>query len=870
MTATNTHREGTPARIIALRNRLGLSQRRLAALLGVSELTVRRWERGRSRPSQRTWQHLHQVERRGPTSVPPTNLAVDRIRLIGRERELSSITNALASARLVTLTGAGGVGKTRLARATAATIASSFPGSMWFVDLAPSAEPGFVVQAVATALGVRERTGQPLIETLISTLAARSTLIVLDNCEHLVEAVATLADRLLDGCPRVRLLATSREPLGVAGERVLTVPPLSTEAAVALFAERAREQNPAFALTEANAGAIERICQRLDGLPLAIELAAARVRLLAVEQIEAHLDDRLNLLSSGRRTGPLRHRSLAAAMSWSIDLLSAAERRLFLRLSVFAGYFSLAAARWLNDEATQSDDGTDTTLDLLARLVDKSLVVTEPHGAAMRHRLLETLRVYGREQLAKSNDLESALRRHAAFCLQSARVVAPQRGLDQPAALAQLDERIDDIRAALAWSTSATGETETAQQFALAMGPYWLARGYISEGRMWTERALARESHPALRATLLRLAAHLARRQTDFATAHRALEEALTLERERDDKRGIARTLSELSALLFAEGDFTGSRAIEAETLPMLRALGDEEGLIQLLTAIGLRALAERDIPTARSALEEVVAIARHLNRRDVLGQALHNRGIVELEAGHPHDARRWLEECLAVARNLGDRLVTAYALCNLGLLQYDLGAFAQAWEYLLAALDIAVTLELPWEIASLLDAFGIVAAAAGNNARAARLFGAADTLLATLGHPPLRFLQEKRPAIRAAVRDALGPAAYLAAYAQGATLPRAAIVDDVRQDPVLAPTPHIFPTHAAPPLVPQLTPRETEILYGLTQGWSTSTIARTLVLSPRTVERHLSNLYLKLGVHSRAEAIALAFRADLVSQPQS
>lgn len=874
MTGNSALRDMTPAGIITLRRRLGLSQRRLAALLGVSELTVRRWEHGHSRPSERTWQHLHQVEQRNTTVMPPSNLVAERTRLIGREQELSIVADALAAARLVTLTGAGGIGKTRLAQTMAAAVATRFSGGVRFVDLAPLSEPDFVVRTVATALGIRERAGQPLLKTLTAALATRSVLIVLDNCEHLIDASATLANHLLDGCPRVRLLATSREPLGVAGERIVPVPPLPVDAAVELFTERARERNPAFALSETTAAVIARICRRLDGLPLAIELATARVRLLSLAQIEAHLDDRLRLLSGGTRATSPRHQSLAAALAWSVDLLSEAERRLFLRLSVFASNFSLEAARWLNSDTPQGETGDDDVLDLLGRLVEKSLVTAESHGDAMQYYLLETLRAYGRERLASSGDLAGALRRHAAFCLRLVETATLLPGLDQTAIFARLDEQSDDIRAALAWSTSTAEEAETALRLALAMGPYWLTRGHISEGRTWVERALAAEAggrpRPALRAPLLRLAANLARRQTDFATARRAIEEALAIERERDDKRGIARTLSELSALLFEEGDFASCRAIEAETLPMLRDLGDEEGLIQQLTAVGLRALAEQDAQTAITALDEVVALARRSHRRDALGQALLNRGVAEMEAGRMEEAGHWLKESITVARGVGDRLGTAYALSNIGLVHYGLGHLADARDHLLAALDLAVALELPWGMASLLDGLGIVAAAAGNNERAARLFGSADTLLDMLDKPPLRFLREERPAIRAAVREALGSTAYLTAYARGAAMTQEEAIAEARCTAAAAPEPQTESTRTDRPTLPQLTRREAEVLDWLTRGRSTKEIARALVLSPRTVERHLANIYMKLDVGSRSETIALVLRAGVLPERPS
>lgn len=441
-----------------------------------------------------------------PASEPPEtgvhNLPGSLTSFIGRERERVEIRNMLGASRLLTLTGPGGGGKTRLALQVTGDLAAEYPDGAWLVEFAPLAEGSLVPQAVAAALGIREQPGRPLADTLTGALSEKEMLLVLDNCEHLVDAAAHLAEALLASCPRLRIIATSREPLGMPGEMIWSVPSLSApepghrytaaelEAyeSVQLFIERARYHSPAFLLTPRNAPAVAEICRRLDGIPLAIELAAARVGFSA-EEIAARLDNSLRLLTAGGRTAPPRQRTLRGTLDWSHGLLSAPERTVFRRLSVFAGGFTLEAA-----EAVGSGAGIakEDALDLIARLVDKSLVVAQAPGeGGMRYRMLEPIRQYARDKLEESGELEAVRHRHASWCLAFAEWAdSGLQGPDQAKWVERLEMERPNAQAALGWSLEA--EPETALRLAATLGHFWYRYGPTVEGRRWLEAALER------------------------------------------------------------------------------------------------------------------------------------------------------------------------------------------------------------------------------------------------------------------------------------------------------------------------------------------------------------------------------------------
>src|SRR5215208_7121295 len=439
-----------------------------------------------------------------PSDTGKHNLPTPRTSFVGREREMLEVKRELVMTRLLTLTGAGGLGKTRLALELAQDLVGVYSDGVWFVELATLTEGALVPQLVAKVLGVQEQPNRRPTDTLVDALKTKEMLLVLDNCEHLVEACASLVDALLAGCPRLKVLATSRESLGVPGETVwvlssLSVPhtdrlpetgELTRYDAVRLFVERARLRLPDFDLTSANGRVVAEVCSRLDGMPLAIELATARMGSLAVEEVAQRLEDSLGLLSVGPRTVAPRQRTIRATLEWSHGLLSESEQVLFRRLSVFAGGWTLEAA-----EAVGSDDGIEkrNILDLLSGLVDKSLVVAEiAQDGTVRYRMLEPVRQFAREQLERSEENYTVRGQHATWYLDLAeRAETELKGRGQAAWLARLEEENDNLRAAMAWLLE-TGELEDAVRLAWALVHFWGFRGHQVEGRRWTEEALAK------------------------------------------------------------------------------------------------------------------------------------------------------------------------------------------------------------------------------------------------------------------------------------------------------------------------------------------------------------------------------------------
>jgi predicted ATPase/DNA-binding SARP family transcriptional activator len=501
------------------------------------------------------------------------NLPLERTSFVGREHETLEVKRLLAMTRLLTLTGAGGCGKTRLALKVARDLVGAYSDGVWLVELAALSDPALVPQAVAKALGVNEQPNRPLVETLEDALRSRKTLLVVDNCEHLIEAVVRLVDALLDSCPSLRVLATSREPLSAAGEVTWVVPsltvPYSRQEAytpqelegyesVRLFVERASQRDPSFELTPRNGQAVAQVCRRLEGIPLAIELAAARIGVLPVERIAERLDDSLRLLTAGRRTALPRQRTLRATLEWSPELLGEPERKLFGRLSVFAGGLTLEAA-----EAVGANNGIERhdVLDLLSKLVDKSLVMAEispGEEGALRYRMLEPLGQYAQERLEERGETQRVRERHAQYYLalaEGADAQEAERELNaaRPVAwLKRMESEHGNLRAALSWSLYEPDGGRTAElglRLAVALWWFWHTRDYLTEGRRYLERAGSRMSNPTttrLRARALDGAAWLALYQGDQGASKTLIEEALAVYRELHDEQGIASGLTDL------------------------------------------------------------------------------------------------------------------------------------------------------------------------------------------------------------------------------------------------------------------------------------------------------------------------------------
>jgi predicted ATPase/DNA-binding SARP family transcriptional activator/Tfp pilus assembly protein PilF len=695
-----------------------------------------------------------------PIPAPPAGLPLPLTRLVGRDDELAAIEKAVAGTRLLTLTGTGGVGKTRLALAAAADLAGAFADGPVLVELAPLADPDLLPQHVLAALGLREETGQNPAGTLTAHLRSREVLLVLDNCEHLVGPAAALAEGLLRACPRLTVLATSREPLGVPGEATWRVPSLSPAGAMALFTERAQAVRPDFAVTDTAAPALAQLCQRLDNIPLAIELAAARTSALSVEEIAGRLDDRFRLLSGGARTAVPRQQTLRAMVDWTYDALSEAERRVFNRLAVFGSTFDLDAA----EQVVAEDD----VVDVLSGLVNKSLVVAErpAAGGHSRYRLLETMRHYARERLAESGEATDVRSRHLARALAIATAAgAALDGPGQAPALDRLEAEHDDLRVALAWGTSG-GDPEPALRLATALGRFWEVRGHLSEGRGWLEAALAAGGGgelPALRAYALNWAAVLAQHQGDYNAARGLYEHSLALRRRLDDRLGacgalvglgnlaalqgrletardqfaealaigrdldepqvVAAALTNLGWVSHARGDLAGARAMYTEALDVRRRLGDGHGTAMVMANLGDLALQQGDLDVAHALQTEGLDLRRQLGDRSGVADSLAALGRVALARGDRETARTLQSQGLAERRRVGDRPGMPASLSALAELARLDGDRATAGALLEEALTVATELDDRHCVTAALLHLARLARDAGDPAKADALY---------------------------------------------------------------------------------------------------------------------------------------------------
>jgi len=571
--------------------------------------------------------------------TPVATLPVPLTSLIGRAHELAEIDTLLASTRLLTLTGAGGSGKTRIALAVAERVATRYDAVAW-IELASLSDPALLTQHVATTLGVSEAPGGTLAQALVNTLRERATLLVLDNCEHLLDATSDLSDTLLRGCPRLTILATSRQALGVSVEAAWLVPLLgvpSSDAsldqlaecdAVRLFVDRARGAVPAFVLDAKNAHAVVAICRRLEGLPLAIELAAARVRVLHPQQIGERLDDAFRLLTSGARAALPRHRTLRGVIEWSHALLTDDEQRLFARLAVFANGFTLEQAEGIGalDGIVEED-----VLDLVAGLVDKSLVLVDTSAGEARYRLLETVRQYAHERLDAIGEVEIVRRRHAEYFLQVAEDAQPQLlgGAQDLALVARLELEDGNLRAAAEWCEEDDARTEYSMRFGAALYWLWYIRGHFTEGRQRLERAFARnvDVSPLVRARALTALGSVMLWQGDFAPAIRTSVQAVALLREQDDRYWLTNALMHLGAALDLSGDHAAAGPILQESVEHSRALGSSVLTCICLYWRGLSAQTRDEPALARESFEEAVTIGRELCNSAGIAHPLYRLG---------------------------------------------------------------------------------------------------------------------------------------------------------------------------------------------------------------------------------------------------
>jgi predicted ATPase len=738
----------------------------------------------------------------------PTNIPVQRTGFVGREKEVAAAKELLLrqDVRLVTVTGPGGIGKTRLAVEVASGLVERFPGGTHFVPLSPVSDPGLTASVIVQTLGIREAGGQSPLEILKKYLQdslRAPMLLLLDNFEHLIQAAPTVAE-LLAMAPNLKILVTSRAALHVYGEHEFPVPPLalpdsrsmppvevlSQYPAVALFVQRAVAVKPDFELNRENAPAVTEICARLDGLPLAIELAAARVKVLSPASMRTRLASRLQLLTGGARDLPQRQQTLRAAFDWSYDLLSAAEQKLFRRLSVFVGGCTLEGVEAVCD--TKGDFDLDL-LDGMASMVDKSLLqpVEQAHGES-RFAMLETIREYAREKLEAS--LEEALtkRAHAAYCL----VLAEEEATEQSGAEgAQWLERFalehDNFRASLEWLTD-TGDAEWGLRLGAALFRFWETREYLAEGRdrLGKLLKLAGAAAPTrARARALFAAGVLAGEQGDYASGDALIRESLDIARQLRDNQGVAVSLNALAVFARDRGDVAVAHSLFEEGLVLWRELGDPKAVARSLSNLASVVKLQGDYARARSLYAECLSIFQGLGDRTGVAWSLNSQGDVARDQGDSAAAQTLYEQGLAIFRELGDRWGIAGTLADLGSMAREQRNCPTAHSLFRESLKIFQELEHKRGIARLLECFACSAAAQLQAERSLRLAGAAAALRQNIGAPLTPAEQAKLEAILDPARQALTNTAGATAWLEGWAMPVEKAIEEVLMPEAASPS---------------------------------------------------------------------------------
>jgi predicted ATPase/DNA-binding SARP family transcriptional activator len=692
-------------------------------------------------PSATTQALYEQLQSHELVFVKPTyltNLPEVLTSFIGREAEVAQITAVLRDTRLLTLTGVGGTGKTRLSLRVASGIVQEYRDGIWFIELASLSDPTLIAQIVASVLGLREQSERSVLSALKDYLKSKQLLLILDNCEHLIQACAHFAQEMLAACLEVRILATSRESLSISGELCHQVQPLSQPdlqqlpdpicltqyEAIKLFVERAEAAHPRFELTEANAHAVAHICRQLDGLPLAIELAAARVKMLSIDQVASRLCDRFKLLTNGCRTALPRQQTLQAAMDWSFQLLSEHEQILVRRLSVFAGGWTLELA-----ERICAGEGIEASeiLDLLTHLVDKSLVLVDRYSTELRYRFLETVRQYSAERLRESGEAERVYEKHALCFLEFAERAEPElAGPDQKLWLERLEAEHDNLRNVLTWFKKQNIFVNEGLRLASALGPFWERRGYFTEGYGALVEVISSGKSAASsleRAKALNEAGRLALTQGNNESADRYAKESLCISQSQADQKGIAKSLYTIGLLCYMQGEFALARSHYEQSLSIHRTLDNRRSIALLLNALGNLAYSQGDYQRAQALYQESLALRQELGNPLGIAEVTYDLGVLSHSQGDLETACALYERSLAIQRQLGNKKEISRLLNSLANIAFQQGNFDQASPLYEESLSLHRRLGNKRGVAGVLNNVAEVAAMHGDYSRARTLY---------------------------------------------------------------------------------------------------------------------------------------------------